>query len=484
MDVKTAFLNGELKEEVYVSQPEGFFDPDHPTHVYRLKKALYGLKQAPQAWYDTLSRFLLDNNFSKGVVDPTLFTRKTGKHILRVQIYVDDIIFVSIDPKDYDMFSNEMSSKFQMSMMGQISFFLVLQVSQSPKDADHAGCQDTRRSTSGSAQFLGDKLVSWSSKKQQSTAISTTEVEYIAMSGCCAQILWMRSQLTDYGFDFNKIPMYCDNRSAIALCCNNVQHSSLQPDFQIEECLSPKRRLFLTMDTMADTIAPTGQAPTMAPPVRTNDQILPCIRWVQTRYLKFSAKGTKREVFGIPIPGSLITADLREASYYQEYLANVTKHRRWQSAPAFDHSKSKRTIESRAKRSSKIISLGHYYIFLASSYTVKSKAYFKSPTHYPCVGFNSLVHSLYALSALRRSGLRTASTAAKPCQGDSSEFYLITGSIHTDQQGTVVLATLFNERILTVAAAGQKDVNSQLHAHSSNSLLMTLKRPTTQLLRL
>ncbi|GJV27288.1 hypothetical protein Tco_1383736 [Tanacetum coccineum] len=92
-------------------------------------------------------------------------------------------------------------------------------------DADHAGCQDTQRSTPGSAQFLGDKLVSWSSKKQKSTAISTTKAEYIAMSGCCAQILWMRSQLTDYGFAFNKIPLYCDNRSAIALCCNNVQHS-------------------------------------------------------------------------------------------------------------------------------------------------------------------------------------------------------------------------------------------------------------------
>nr|GFA87990.1 retrovirus-related Pol polyprotein from transposon TNT 1-94 [Tanacetum cinerariifolium] len=77
MDVKTAFLNGELKEKVYISQPEGFVDPDHPTHVYRLKKVLYGLKQAPRAWYDTLLRFLLDNNFSKGAVDPTLFTRKT-----------------------------------------------------------------------------------------------------------------------------------------------------------------------------------------------------------------------------------------------------------------------------------------------------------------------------------------------------------------------------------------------------------------------
>nr|GEX02044.1 histone deacetylase 14 [Tanacetum cinerariifolium] len=81
---------------------------------------------------------------------------------------------------------------------------------------------------------------------------------------------------------------------------------------------------------MADMTAPTGQAPTMAPPVCTNDQILPRIRWMQTGYLKFSAKGTKREVFGMPISGSLITADLREALYYQEYLANVTKHRRFQ----------------------------------------------------------------------------------------------------------------------------------------------------------
>ncbi|GJZ44135.1 hypothetical protein Tco_0591390 [Tanacetum coccineum] len=96
-------------------------------------------------------------------------------------------------------------------------------------DANHAGCQDTQRSTSGSAQFLGDKLVSWSSKKQKSTAISTTEAEYLCHSweniGGCAQILCMRSQLIDYGFVFNKIPLYCDNHSAIVLCCNNVQHS-------------------------------------------------------------------------------------------------------------------------------------------------------------------------------------------------------------------------------------------------------------------
>ncbi|GKF39065.1 hypothetical protein Tco_0119126 [Tanacetum coccineum] len=91
-------------------------------------------------------------------------------------------------------------------------------------DVDHTGCQDTRRSTSRSAQFLSDKLVSWSSKKQKCTAISSTEAEYIALSRCCAQILWMRSQLTNYGLQFNKISLYCDNKSVIALCCNNVQH--------------------------------------------------------------------------------------------------------------------------------------------------------------------------------------------------------------------------------------------------------------------
>ncbi|GJU63338.1 retrovirus-related pol polyprotein from transposon TNT 1-94 [Tanacetum coccineum] len=96
------------------------------------KKALYGLKQALRAWYDTLSKFLMANNFFKGVVDPTLFTRKSGKHILLVQIYVDDIVFASTDHNACNIFSKEMSSKFHMSMMGQMSFFLRLQVSQSP----------------------------------------------------------------------------------------------------------------------------------------------------------------------------------------------------------------------------------------------------------------------------------------------------------------------------------------------------------------
>ncbi|GJZ94006.1 copia protein [Tanacetum coccineum] len=176
MDVKTAFLNGELKEEVYVSQPEGFVDQENPSHVYKLKKALYGLKQAPRAWYDMLSSFLISQHFSKGAVDPRLFTRKAGNDLLlyqakptenhlhavkRIFRYLKETIKIGLwYSKDTDM---------------SLTAYSV---------AEHAGCQDTRRSTSGSAQFLGDKLVSWSSKKQKSTVISSTKAEYIVLSGC------------------------------------------------------------------------------------------------------------------------------------------------------------------------------------------------------------------------------------------------------------------------------------------------------------
>ncbi|GKF42230.1 retrovirus-related pol polyprotein from transposon TNT 1-94, partial [Tanacetum coccineum] len=133
MDVKTAFLNVNMREEVYVSQPDGFVDLDNPNHVYKLKKALYGLKQAPRAWYDMLSSFMISQDFSKGSVDPTLFTHKEGKELLLVQIYVDDIIFAASTLKLCDLFAKIMCSKFKMSMMGKISFFFGLQISQSPR---------------------------------------------------------------------------------------------------------------------------------------------------------------------------------------------------------------------------------------------------------------------------------------------------------------------------------------------------------------
>ncbi|GJV04867.1 hypothetical protein Tco_1338436 [Tanacetum coccineum] len=117
------------------------------------------------------------------------------------------------------------------------------------------GDADSRRSTSGSAQFLRDRLVSWSSKKQRSTAISTTEAEYIAMSGCCAQILWMRSQLKDYGFDFNKIPLYCDNKSAIALCYNNEVLNSIRgTNYQLADIQPPDHLRRWTKDHPLDNI--------------------------------------------------------------------------------------------------------------------------------------------------------------------------------------------------------------------------------------
>ncbi|KAI3714720.1 hypothetical protein L6452_21679 [Arctium lappa] len=118
MDVKTAFLNGILKEEVYVSQPEGFVNPEKSDHVYILDKALYGLKQAPRAWYDVLSKLLVKSDFSKGKVDTTLFIKKEKADIILIQIYVDDIIFGSTNPKFCKNFSNLMVSRFQMSMMG------------------------------------------------------------------------------------------------------------------------------------------------------------------------------------------------------------------------------------------------------------------------------------------------------------------------------------------------------------------------------
>nr|GEY87804.1 retrovirus-related Pol polyprotein from transposon TNT 1-94 [Tanacetum cinerariifolium] len=225
MDIKTAFLNGDLKEEVYVSQPEGFVDPDHLTHVYRLKKALYSLKQAPQAWYDTLLRFLLDNSFSKGAVDPTLFTRKIGTPVDQTHFrsMVDSLMYLTASRPNL-VFAVCMYARYQAKptkkhlealkwvfwyLKGTINWGLwylndTAMALTAYADADHAGCQDTRRSTSRSAQFLGDKLVSWSTKKQQSTAISTTEAEYITI------------------------------------------YFNLPPAFQFEECPSPKRRLSLT----------------------------------------------------------------------------------------------------------------------------------------------------------------------------------------------------------------------------------------------
>nr|GFA76594.1 hypothetical protein [Tanacetum cinerariifolium] len=222
MDVKTAFLNGNLREEVYVSQPDVFVDTDNPNHVYKLKKALYGLKQALRAWYDMLSLFLISQDFSKGSVDPTMFIRREGKELLLSKYALESLKkygFDSCDLVDTPMVEKSKldedkegkayqarPTEKHLHAVKRIFRYLKGTVNQGlwyPKDslialtafidADHAGCQDTRRTTSVSMQFLGDRLVSWSSKRQKSAAISSTEAEYIALFGCCAQVLWMRS---------------------------------------------------------------------------------------------------------------------------------------------------------------------------------------------------------------------------------------------------------------------------------------------------
>jgi hypothetical protein len=124
MDIKSAFLNGPIKEEVYVEQPPDIEDDRYPVHVYKLSKALYGLKQAPRAWYECLGDFLIANAFKIGKADPTLFTKTCDGDLFVCQIYVDDIIFGSTNRKSCEEFSRVMTQKFEMSMMGKLTYFL------------------------------------------------------------------------------------------------------------------------------------------------------------------------------------------------------------------------------------------------------------------------------------------------------------------------------------------------------------------------
>jgi hypothetical protein len=130
MDLKSAFLNGILQEKVYVEQPKGFQDTHHPNHVYKLKKALYGLKQAPRAWYECLTTYLLAKGFTRGQAGRTLFIRNQGTHKLIAQIYVDEIIFGATLNSLAHEFLEEMKQEFEMSMIGELNYFLGLQVKQ------------------------------------------------------------------------------------------------------------------------------------------------------------------------------------------------------------------------------------------------------------------------------------------------------------------------------------------------------------------
>nr|GEX46271.1 ribonuclease H-like domain-containing protein [Tanacetum cinerariifolium]GEX46821.1 ribonuclease H-like domain-containing protein [Tanacetum cinerariifolium] len=221
MDVKTAFLNGSLKEEVYVSQPEGFIDPEFQNHVYRLKKYLYGLKQAPRAWYDNLSSFLIEHGFTKGGLMYLTASRPDIAYATFVCARYQACPTVKHLKEVKRIFRYLRQSYNKGLWYSKDSRFKLIAYS----DADHAGYKDDCKSTSGGLQLIGEKLMSWSSKKQDCTAMSTTEAEYVSLSACCAQVIWMRTQLLDYRYKYNRIPMYCNSKSTITISCNPVQHS-------------------------------------------------------------------------------------------------------------------------------------------------------------------------------------------------------------------------------------------------------------------
>ncbi|KAL8116545.1 hypothetical protein AgCh_022897 [Apium graveolens] len=190
MDVKSAFLNGYLKEEVYVKQPPGFIHEKYPNYVYKLKKSVYGLRQSPRCWYERLSQFLMNNGFIHGL---QINQSNVGIFIHQGK-YIKDLLkrfaLDHVSPKSTPMSTSVKLTEDEQGTPVDVTKF---------RDADYAGSQVDRKSTSGACEFLGDCLVAWHSKKQTSVALSTAEREYIAAGSCCAQILWTQQTLQDFG---------------------------------------------------------------------------------------------------------------------------------------------------------------------------------------------------------------------------------------------------------------------------------------------
>nr|GEU48099.1 hypothetical protein [Tanacetum cinerariifolium] len=223
IDVKSAFLYGIIEEEVYVCQPPGFEDPDHPDKVYKVVKALYGLHQAHRAWYVTLTTYLLENGFQRCTIDQTLFIKKQKRDILLVQIYVDDIIFGATNKDLCKSFEKLMKDRFQMSSIGELTFFLGLQVKQK-KDGifisqDKYVAEILRKfgltkGKSTSTPIDTEKPLlknpdgeDVDCKKQTVVTTSSIEAEYVAAASGCAQVLWIQNQLLDYRV-FNSPMLY------------------------------------------------------------------------------------------------------------------------------------------------------------------------------------------------------------------------------------------------------------------------------------
>ncbi|GJT81838.1 retrovirus-related pol polyprotein from transposon TNT 1-94 [Tanacetum coccineum] len=217
MDVKTTFLNGPIKEEVYVNQPDGFIDLHHPDKVYRLKNTLYGkliqIHQSPRGIFINQAKYAQEILKKHGM---------TSCDIIGTPM--------ATKPLDADLSGTPVDQMKYHSMVGALMYLTYPKDTgfnlTALSDSDHASYLDTRKTISGGIQFLGgDKPVSWSSKKQDCTLMSLAEAEYVSLSACYAQVLWLRTQLTDCGFHFDKIPMYYDSKAAIAISCIPVQHS-------------------------------------------------------------------------------------------------------------------------------------------------------------------------------------------------------------------------------------------------------------------
>eukprot|EP00253_Pinus_taeda_P005612 PITA_05612 len=243
MDVKSAFLHGDLHEEIYMEQPIGFIQTDSSL-VCRLKKSLYGLKQAPRAWYAKMDSFLLKSGFSRCHSDNTVYTKKEGKSLIILVLYVDDLILTGSDPNLINHVKSSLKKKFEMTDLGHLHYFLGLQVLQSKEgiflsqsnakaapllvgftDSDWAGNPDDRKSTAGYVFTLGSGPITWACKKQAAISLSSGEAEYRGAVEASKEALWLRQILSEFGFEQqHPTTLWCDNQSAIQLCKDPVQH--------------------------------------------------------------------------------------------------------------------------------------------------------------------------------------------------------------------------------------------------------------------
>eukprot|EP00253_Pinus_taeda_P033466 PITA_33466 len=228
MDVKTAFLNGFIEEEVYIEQPEGFEVFSSESHVCRLKRALYGLKQAPCAWYTRIDGYFTGLGFSKSEADPNLYQIVVEVKLLIIVLYVDDLILTG-DELLILSCKKDLATEFEMKDLGLLHYFLGLEYWQRVvtvcSRANWAGSPTDRKSTSGGIFSIGSTAVSWYIRKERSVALSSAEAKYMVASLAACEAIWMRKILVGlFGSHLDPTVIYCDNQSCIKLSAKTIFH--------------------------------------------------------------------------------------------------------------------------------------------------------------------------------------------------------------------------------------------------------------------